>query len=186
MENITIIKSKNIMPQLSPVIRNRLYSYLLAAGLTAGGAVGGAILVAPSEGLVLGTYQDVGGVITSCYGHTGPELKMGMTFTRDQCDQQLADDLKKHNKELMKLVKVPLNTYQEAALTSFTYNVGIGNVKSSTLLKLLNNKQYKQACEQLVNWSYAKGKWYQGLFNRRNNEMQVCLGKVDIAVELAK
>lgn len=174
------------MPKLTPILRNKIYSYLLAAGLTTGAAIGGAILIAPNEGLVLGTYRDAVGIVTSCYGHTGPELKMNQVFTQEECDKQLAADVAKHNKEMMKYVKVPLNVYQEAALTSFSYNVGVTNFKNSTLLKKFNSKDYEGGCKQLVNWVYAQGKKLNGLVTRRAQEMKVCLGQIDIQAELKK
>jgi lysozyme len=111
---------------------------------------------------------------------------MGMKFTQVECDKQLAADVNKHNKEMMQYVKVPLNTYQEAALTSFSYNVGIGNFKNSTMLKYFNNKRYTEGCKQLINWVYAGGKKLPGLEIRRENEMDFCLGNVDLKAELKK
>lgn len=174
------------MPKMMPIVRKRIYSYLLAAGLSAGAALGGAILIAPQEGLVLGTYKDAVGIVTSCYGHTGPELVLGQTFTQAQCDEQLAKDVAKHNKEMLRYVKVPLNLYQEAALTSFSYNVGIGNFSSSSLLKELNKGNYKTACTKLLDWVYAKKQKLKGLVTRRAQEMKVCMGEIDIQTELNK
>jgi len=49
---------------------------LLALGLSSALATSG-MFIAKHEGLVLGTYPDPVGIVTSCYGHTGPELKLG-------------------------------------------------------------------------------------------------------------
>lgn len=147
---------------------------LLALGLSSALATSG-VFIAKHEGLVLGTYPDPVGIITSCYGHTGPELKLGQKFSEDECLDQLAKDLSKHNSEMTKYIKVPLSAQEHAAYLSFTYNVGVGNFKSSTLLKLLNKGKRQEACEQLTRWVFAKGKKLRGLVNRRNDEKALCL-----------
>ena len=147
---------------------------LLALGLSSALATTG-LFVAKHEGLVLGTYVDPVGILTSCFGHTGPELKLGQKFSEDECLEQLAKDLSKHDKEMMKYVRVPLSDEEHAAYLSFVYNVGVGNFKSSTLLKLLNKGQRVEACEQLTRWVFAKGKKLRGLVNRREDEKALCL-----------
>lgn len=174
------------MPKLTPIIRSKVFQNLVLGGGTVAAALAGALLVAPNEGLVLETYKDPVGIVTSCYGHTGPELKMGQKFTQDQCDAQLAKDLEKHEKQLDQYLKVPTNVYQKAALIDFTYNVGIGNVRSSTLLKKFNSGQTVEGCEELTKWVYAGGRKMAGLVKRREEAMNFCLGKVDIQRELSK
>lgn len=164
---------------------NSLQKKLIALGLSSSVALSGAYLVAPSEGLVLGTYKDPVGIVTSCFGHTGPELKMGQRFTEDECVKQLGEDLVKHDKQLASVVKVPYKSdYQHAALLSFTYNVGIGNVKSSTMLRKLNSYDYDGACYELTKWVFATNKGVKvklkGLVIRRTNEFNWCMGNPKI------
>lgn len=170
---------------------SKIYSYLLTAGLSAGAAMGGAYLIAPNEGLVKSTYLDPVNILTACYGHTGPELKKGQNFTDEQCLDLLAKDVSKANKQVKSLVKVPLNAYQEAALTSFTYNAGYGNFASSTMLKKFNSKDYVGGCQELTKWVYAtqpdgKKVKLNGLVNRRDAELDMCLGKTKVGVVDAK
>lgn len=167
---------------------NSLYKKLLALGLSSSVALSGAFLVAPSEGLVLGTYKDPVGIVTSCFGHTGPELKMGQKFTEEQCIKQLGDDLVKHDRELSKIVKVPYKSdYQHAALLSFSYNVGIANVRSSTLLKKLNVYDYDGACYELTKWVFATQNGVKvklkGLVTRRTNEYKYCMDMIPLEVK---
>lgn len=147
---------------------------LLALGLSSALATTG-MFVAQHEGLVLGSYIDPVGILTSCYGHTGPELKLNQKFTESQCLEQLHSDLAKHDREMMRYVKVPLSDEEHSAYLSFSYNVGVGNFKSSTLLKLLNKEKRVEACNQLTNWVFAKGKKLKGLVNRREEEKNLCL-----------
>lgn len=165
---------------------SNLYKKLLGVGLASSLALAGSFLIAPSEGLVTKTYLDPVNIITSCRGHTGPELKLGQTFTLDQCDKVFAEDLIKHDKQLMSVVKVPFKSdYQHAAMLSFVYNVGIGNFSSSTMLKKLNAGNYSGACLELTKWIYAKGKKLNGLVTRRTKEYQFCMGEAPLEVKEA-
>lgn len=162
---------------------SNLYKKLLGVGLGSALAISGAWLVSPSEGLVTKTYIDPVGIVTSCRGHTGPELKLGQTFTVDQCDKVFADDLVKHDKQLMSVVKVPFKSdYQHAAMLSFVYNAGIGNFSSSTMLKKLNAKDYVGSCEELTKWVYAKKKMLKGLVIRRSLEYRYCMNDIPVEV----
>lgn len=69
-----------------------------------------------------------------------------------------------------KVVKVPLNQNQFDALVSFAYNIGNGNFNSSTLLRWLNQGNYKEASMQLLRWNKSKGMPLAGLTKRRKAE----------------
>lgn len=161
--------------------QSKTLKILLAAGLSMSAAISGVFLVIPSEGLVNATYLDPVGIITACYGHTDPYLKMGTTYTHTECLNYLAKDLSKAEVAVNRQVPVPLNTYQKAALISFTYNVGEGRLKSSTMRKLFNQRDYKGGCDQLVYWVYSKKKKLKGLETRRNLEMSMCLGQMELS-----
>ena len=154
---------------------NALTKKLVAAGASAVIAVTGGYLVGPFEGQELKAYQDIVGVWTICYGETAG-VKPGMTRTEEQCVQSLADELTKYNTQMKKNVKVPLPQHMEVAYTSFVWNVGVGAWNGSTLLKLLNQERYDEACTQLLRWNKAGGKVVKGLTNRRNAEYKTCTG----------
>ena len=61
------------------------------------------------------------------------------------------------------------------SVVSFAFNVGTGNACNSTLVKLLNQRRWADACHQLPRWVYVKGVFNQGLDNRRAREMAWCL-----------
>lgn len=148
-------------------------------GLSSSAAFVAYNLTLPAEGLVTTTYKDPIGLATICVGHMDRNLKVGETKTIEECMELYAKDWKDHQSSLDKVVKQGYSSeWQRAALTSFTFNVGIGSVKSSTLIKLINNKEYDEACNQLVRWVYAGGKKLNGLVTRRGNEQQVCLGNL--------
>ena len=59
------------------------------------------------------------------------------------------------------------------ALTSWTYNLGVGNLKSSTLLKKLNAGNKDEVPAEIVRWNKANGKVLAGLTKRREAEAEL-------------
>ena len=53
---------------------------------------------------------------------------------------------------------MPLNQNQFDALVSFSYNLGLGSLQNSTLLRLLNQRDYAGAAAQFPRWNKAGGK----------------------------
>lgn len=133
-----------------------------------------AAMVMPFEGVEYKPYRDVVGVLTVCYGHTGPDIIPDKTYTKAECKQLLDNDLKLVKAQVDPLITVEIPETTRAALYSLTYNVGIGNFSSSTLLKLLNRREFIPACEQLKRWVYAGGRKWKGLVTRREIEEEVC------------
>jgi lysozyme len=72
-------------------------------------------------------------------------------------------------------LSVRLNDNQYGALVSWAFNVGCGNVESSTLLKRLNNGENPDQVveEELPKWNHAGGKVEPGLTRRRAAEVQL-------------
>ncbi len=132
-------------------------------------------LIKEFEGCKLESYKCSAGVWTIGYGHTGAEVHEGMKITQEQAEQYLKTDLTIHCNNVEKLVNVPLNQNQFDALVSLEYNIGYNAFKSSTLLKLLNQKKYKEAAEQFTRWKYAGGKVLAGLVRRREKEKALFL-----------
>lgn len=148
----------------------------LAAKIGAGAVALAVPLVVHFEGTVLRTYKDPIGILTSCTGHTGPELMMGQTWTQEQCDQQLYGDLLKHAAAL-DCVKAPMTDGQRAAFLSFAFNVGNGTFCKSTLVRKANAGDMRGACAELSRWTYAGGQELPGLVRRRAAERAMCEGK---------
>lgn len=130
----------------------------------------GVDLIKSFEGLRTTAYQDAVGVWTIGYGHTGPDVKPGMKITKAKAESLLRQDLGKFENAVQRNVKVPLTQGQFDALVSFTYNLGEGNLKNSTLLKKLNQGDYAGAQAEFGKWTYAGGKELPGLVRRRKEE----------------
>ena len=162
---------------------SNLYKKLLGVGLGSALAISGAFIVAPFEGKENKAYIDPVGIVTVCYGNTGKEAILGKSYTDEQCLNQMAEDLKQHDNQLMSVVKVPFKSdYQHAAMLSFVYNAGIGNFSSSKMLKKLNAKDYDGACQELTKWVYAKKKMLRGLVIRRSLEYKFCMNEIPVEV----
>lgn len=132
------------------------------------------------EGIKYVPYDDVVGVITVCNGHTGRDVVRGKVYTPEQCKAFLASDLKVVREGINKCVNVPLTTYQYDAYTLFAYNVGVPAFCSSKTVALpLNKGDYRESCDGLLKWTYAGGKYVQGLYNRRVYERKMCLGELE-------
>lgn len=137
-------------------------------------------LIKKYEGCVLKAYKCPANVWTIGYGHTSG-VKEGQKITKAQAEKYLKKDLVKYEKSVNKLVIVDLNQNQFDALISFTYNVGMGNLGKSTLLKKLNDNNYIGASTEFLKWNKAvvngKKKELKGLTKRRKAEKKLFLKK---------
>lgn len=126
-------------------------------------------LIREFEGLKLKAYLCPAGVPTIGYGSTGPDIRLGMTWTVEQADERLASDLRKFEQDVARLCPVT-NDNQFSALVAFAYNCGTGNLQSSTLRKMHNLNDYEGAAEQFARWNKGGGKVLPGLVRRRAAE----------------
>ncbi len=137
-------------------------------------------LITSHEGLRRSPYT-LAGTRQIGYGHLirsrqltvagGRVVDLTRRITREEANLILQKDVRRFEKGVAKLVKVPLTQGQFDALVSFGYNVGLGRLKNSTLLKLLNRGEYDAAGEQLLSWTKAGGRHYAGLAKRRRDEL---------------
>lgn len=94
-------------------------------------------------------------------------------ITLEQAEENLEEDVNRFAGSIKKLIGVQLQDYQFDALVSFSYNVGIANFKSSTLLKKVNKKDFLGASKEFGRWIYAKKKKLAGLVSRREAERRM-------------
>lgn len=150
----------------------RINSKLIKGGIAAVGMT--CALIMNFEGKSNIAYPDPVEIPTICYGHTA-NVTYSDVRTDEECIEFLKQDVKIAASAVNRMVKVELTAKQEAALTSFVYNVGAGNFKRSTLLRKLNRGDYTGACNELPRWVYSKGIKLRGLERRREAERQLCL-----------
>lgn len=133
-------------------------------------------LIKSFEGLRLKAYQDAVGVWTIGYGTTRG-VKPGQEISEAQAEALLKTDLNRFERDVSQAVRVPINDNQFAAIVSFTYNVGSGAMRSSTLLRKLNRRDIYGAANEFPRWNRAGGRVLAGLTRRRNAERALFLGQ---------
>jgi len=134
------------------------------------------------EGLRLTAYPDPGtggAPWTIGYGHTGPEVHQGLTITQQQAENLLARDIQTASDAVNRLVKFPINQNEFDALVDFTFNCGVGNLKVSTLLKMINAGDVIGASKEFAKWNLANGHVLPGLVKRRQEEMRLFLQSIN-------
>jgi lysozyme len=145
----------------------------------------GVDLIKSFEGVRYTAYLCPAGVLTIGYGHTGPDVKKDSRVDNQQAEILLRKDLVRFEDAVKRLVKIPLNQNQFDTLVSFSFNLGIGALEKSTLLKRLNagENPCNVAKEELPKWNKADGKVLSGLTRRRLTEVDLFCQK---APELKK
>lgn len=130
------------------------------------------------EGLKLNAYLCPAGKWTIGYGNTYYEhrkkVEKGDWISKESANELFMYILNNFAKEVKSLLKVELNDNKFSALVSFAYNVGIGNLQKSTLLKLVNeNPNNPLIRNEFMRWNKAGGKVLRGLTNRRKFESDI-------------
>lgn len=132
-------------------------------------------LVKEFEGCSLKAYKCPAGIWTIGYGNTqyenGKAVKEGDIITLERAEQLLEIILIKFIQQVGEIVKSNINKNQKDALTDFAYNCGVGNLRSSTLLKKVNaDPNDKTIRTEFEKWTRANGKVLNGLVKRRTAE----------------
>lgn len=125
------------------------------------------------EGFRKEAYLDTGLVWTIGFGTTkvkGKPVEAGQTISSKEAEVALVEDLAWAQTAINKRVKVKLTQNMFDALVSFVYNIGEPAFEKSTLLRVLNAKQYKKVGPQFERWVYVNGKVIKGLYARRQLE----------------
>ena len=130
------------------------------------------------EGCRLEAYLCPASVPTIGYGSTyyedGRPVKLGDAITQERADQLFEAIAEDFAKRVRSLLKVGLNENQFSALVSFTYNVGVANLKKSTLLKKVNiYPSDPTITDEFLKWNKAGGKVLAGLTRRREEEAKL-------------
>jgi lysozyme len=132
-------------------------------------------LIKKWEGCKLKAYLCSGNIWTVGWGSTfyenGSRVKEGDIITQKRADDLFLITLKGYEDAVDKMVTAKINKNQRSALISFCYNLGIGALKNSTLLKKVNaNPNNLTIADEFMKWVRAGGKVIQGLVNRRTDE----------------
>lgn len=152
----------------------------MAAGTIAGSLAIASFLITGNngndglEGVRYKPYKDVVGVWTVCYGHTGKDIIRNKIYSDAECRALLDKDLSNVAWQVNQVVTFDIPVEMRGAIYSFVYNVGIGNFRSSTMLRKINSGDIAGACNELKRWNKAGGVVWKGLATRREIEREVC------------
>lgn len=134
----------------------------------------GLALTESFEGCKLVAYhgeKDPPGVWTIGYGHTLGVYE-GMACTQAQAEAWLLEDIAAAVADVNAHVTVALTQGEFDALVDFAFNLGRGNLNTSTLLRLLNTGDYAGAANEFEKWDKSNGQIVAGLLRRRQAEKQ--------------
>jgi lysozyme len=120
------------------------------------------------------------GVLTIGYGHTGPDVVIGRSITKETAEQLLRDDLAKVEPAVRAALKVPVGQHQYDACVSLAYNIGNAAFAKSTLVKLVNaGASDAEITQQFLRWCRDGGKVVPGLQRRRQAEAHMWCDHVE-------
>lgn len=110
-------------------------------------------------------------VPTIGWGCTGPDIKEGTTWTREEALKRLEHEMAR---ALLGVVRTsPLvagDAPRAAALLDFSFNLGVGQYQASTLRRKVDQADWKEAAAQCRRWVFAGGRKLAGLVLRREVE----------------
>jgi len=126
-------------------------------------------LIKSFEGCELQSYKCPAGIWTIGYGYTSG-IRAGMKITLREAENLLEIALKEFENCILKLVKVDLTQNEFDSLVSWTYNLGCGSLRKSTMLKYLNANNKDLVPAEMLKWNKAGGRVLKGLIRRREAE----------------
>jgi len=135
-------------------------------------------LVGAFEGCDLTAKVDkigTGHPLTWCHGETIGNAHAGERFTKAECDRMLTARLPQYWTQIEPCIHVETNDNEKIAYTSTAYNIGSRGFCASAMVRKLNAGDHKGACDALMLYTHASGRFIQGLANRRAAERKVCL-----------
>ena len=115
----------------------------------------GLALTKSFEGLRLEAYQDVAGVWTIGYGHTGKDVHEALTISEEIAELLLKEDMQTVEACLGRAVTAQISQAQFDALADFCFNMGTQRLLSSTLLRYVNAGNFRGAAAQFGMWVHA-------------------------------
>jgi lysozyme len=135
-------------------------------------------LIKQFEGCKLKAYKCPSNLDTIGYGNTfyedGTKVKPGDVITQERANELLDIIVEDFAKKVKPLIKQNLTDNNFSALVSFAYNAGVGNLKSSTLLKKVNaNPKDPSIRAEFKKWVRANDKVLNGLVKRREAEAKL-------------
>lgn len=135
-----------------------------------------ATIIRHFEGLFLRAYLCPAGIPTIGYGATGPDIKLGMIWTRTQAEERLERDAARVAATAINLCPQLNTPGRHLAIADFTYNLGPTRLAGSTLRRRIRRAEWSAAADEFPRWVRGGGRVLPGLVSRRAFERQLFLG----------
>lgn len=132
-------------------------------------------LIRRFEGLQLHAYRCPAGVLTCGFGSTGPDIRPDTIWTHEQAEARMRDDAGEAVSAALILCP-DLSGPPLAAIADFTYNLGAGRLRASTLRRRINAGDLPGARTELMKWVRGGGRILPGLVARRAAEAALLVG----------
>ena len=139
----------------------------------------GLAIIGNAEGCSRTPYKCPADVLTVGIGSTeysGQKIEPNKKYTNEEIAYRWKNDIKLAESCVDRYANgrtLPQSVFD--AMVSVTFNNGCGNLKNSTMFRLMRNGNYVAGCNQLLRWVYADGRKLQGLVKRREKERALCL-----------
>lgn len=127
-------------------------------------------LIKQFEGCHLKAYYCPAGILTCGWGSTGLDVGINTIWTQEYADQRMQSDAQKFLVATKKLCP-NLEGKRLEAIADFSYNLGLGRLKASTLRKRLLAEDWSGAATELRKWVNGGGRKLKGLVLRREAEI---------------
>jgi len=160
------------MPKLNLKPKHGVYAAITAALISSA-----VLFTGPKEGLRLKPYYDQVGVLTDCYGET-QGVTLGHNSTKAECDAKFGVRLKQFAEEIQVCLPPQLAAEKPKVFIAFldlAYNIGSYGFCHSSVATAASVGNLHVACERVMAFNKAGGRYNQGLANRREAERNLCL-----------
>ena len=134
----------------------------------------------PDEGKRNVDYLDLARVPSACFGHTGPDVKVGTRRTDAQCEAMLAVDARVKRDGVAACVpQLQTRPAIWAASTRMAFNTGVAAFCHSSTARAFNRSEWRAGCDAMLLWNKAvvngRKVVVPGLAARRERERAQCL-----------
>ena len=120
---------------------------------------------------------------TAGWGHTGPDVKIGVEYSREQCEAWFADDLAWAERAVDAHAPPGIAQNQFDALVSICFNIGAANFDASTLLEDVTAGNDVDAANEFLRWDKQRGVMLAGLERRREAERALFVTSGPVAAD---
>lgn len=130
----------------------------------------GVALIKKFEGLRLKSYLCPRKIPTIGFGHTGPDVQLGMEINEREAEQLLKGDLLRFEHGVEEALTVPATENEFSAMVCLAFNIGMTRFRQSSVLRFHNQGKKLSAANAFLMWVFVNKQKTLGLVRRRTAE----------------